>query len=270
MPAEMPMDACEYIDHFDHLEAHSKDPHNVPLFPDNADPKLICDQLPHMLAKLDYDYDLFYIGATGRSISERSRDIKHTRANGHLHLLSIFPDNQRGCAEAEEFCIAHLNLVGKIKKNSCRRSVSLKPLSKEWKLYVRLDEDQSTHTTREVMSKCISDADVRKLFHVRIEKSVRSDASAKVDKRFFPLNPHEKHIFQTHSKYNHPYARSVAELKRMLPSLLTFRKEHPDLCDSDSDLSEDECSVDSECNDDHGWDDHGWSFIGLLKSILHI
>jgi len=265
MPAEMSMDACEYVDHFDHLEEHAKDPYNVPLFPDNADPKLICDQLPHMLAKLDYEYDSFYIGATGRSISERSRDITHTKANGHLHLLSTFPDNQGGCAEAEEFCIAHLNLVGKTKKNTCRRSVSLKTLSKEWKLYVRLDGDQSTHTTpREVMSKCISDADVRKLFHVRIEKSVRGDSSAKVDKRFFPLNPHEKHIFQTHSKYNHPYARSVAELKRMLPSLLTFRKEHPELCDSDSDLSEDD-SVDSECNDDHGW-----SLIGLLKSILRI
>ena len=264
MPAEVSMDACEYVDHFDHLEEHAKDPYNVPLFPDNADPKLICDQLPHVLAKLDYEYDSFYIGATGRSISERSRDITHTKANGHLHLLSTF-HNQGGCAEAEEFCIAHLNLVGKTKKNTCRRSVSLKTLSKEWKLYVRLDGDQSTHTTpREVMSKCISDADVHKLFHVRIEKSVRGDSSAKVDKRFFPLNPHEKHIFQTHSKYNHPYARSVAELKRMLPSLLTFRTEHPELCDSDSDLSEDD-SVDSECNDDHGW-----SLIGLLKSILRI
>ena len=44
----------------------------------------------------------------------------------------------------------------------------------------------------------------------------------------------ETRIFQTHSKYGYAYARSVAELQRMLPALLEFRDTHFNLFDSDS------------------------------------
>ena len=99
----------------DNIIAHRNDPLNVALFPNDCKPEVICEELEAKLRELGYEYTNFYIGATGRNVTRRSKDKDHRYRS--LHLLSTYT-NITKCAEAEEACIANLHIDGKAKMNT--------------------------------------------------------------------------------------------------------------------------------------------------------
>lgn len=248
------------------LDQHKSSPLQFALFKNNCDANVICNELPNIMKKLNYDFDEFYIGATN-NVKQRSKAKGHRHRN--LHLLCEFSDSHL-CGQAEKYCIANLKIDGKKKMNVSMSAKGYKACEPCFTRYLYVAISSSVPNVAKCiisrgddpLSRCLTEDDVERIFHVRIEKSYRQDG--RVDKKYHPKESEEKRIFKTHSKCNHAYARSIAELQRMLPALLSFREITHDVMYKYEDESEESDETDDEPNDTRA------SWWQPLKTIRHM
>lgn len=252
------------IDLRQHLFQHQTSPLEFALFQNNCDHNVICNELPNIMKKLNYEFDEFYIGATN-NMKQRSKAKAHRHRN--LHLLCEFSDSLL-CGQAEKYCIANLKIDGKKKMNVSASAKGYDPCVTRY-LYIAISSSVPNVAKciisrgDDPLSRCLTEDDVERIFHVRVEKSYRSDG--RVDKKYHPKDSEEKRIFKTHSKSNCGYARSIVELQRMLPALLSFREITP----QDMYESEDKSDAESEETDDES-DDKRASWWQPWKKVRHM
>lgn len=154
------------------------------------------------------DFDTFYIGGTGRSTEERSRDGDHVKCRGRFFTIKTSNDMME-CLKMERYLICNLSFEGKRKTNKSRNPQSYSIQSLRWEVYIKLMNKDM------VQDAVVTVADAARLLLMGVVvKHKHYTCHSSPDKEYHPTSERGGMYIYTHCtrQQRHKYARSWREL----------------------------------------------------------